>query len=54
MRKFIVCTNIIRVIKSRRLRWTRYVVRLEEGRRAFKILTGESIGKRPFGRPRCR
>jgi len=27
---------------------------MEEGRSAFKILTGEPIGKRPLGRPRRR
>jgi hypothetical protein len=42
------------MIKSRRLRWTDHVVRMEEGRRAFKILTGKPTGKRTFGRPRCR
>ena len=40
-----------RVIKSRRLRWTGHVARMEEGRSAFKILTGKSTGKRPLGRP---
>ena len=33
--------NIVRVIKSRRLRWTGHVARMEEGRSAFKILTGK-------------
>ena len=33
--------NIVRVIKSRRLRWTRNLVRMEEGRNAFKMLTGK-------------
>ena len=46
--------NIIRMIKSRRLRWTGHVARMEEGRSAFKILTGKPIGKRPLGRPRRR
>jgi hypothetical protein len=32
--------NIIRGIKSRRLKWTEHVARMEEGRSAFKILTG--------------
>ena len=32
--------NIVRVIKSKRLRWGGHVARMEEGRRAFKILTG--------------
>ena len=43
MRNFIVCNSpdIVRVIKSRRLRWARHVARMEEGRSAFKILTGK-------------
>ena len=43
--------NIIRVIKSRRLRWAGHVARMEEGRSAFKILTGKATGKRPLGEP---
>ena len=35
--------NIVRVIKSRKLRWADHVARMEEGR-TFKILTGKSIG----------
>ena len=46
--------NIVRVIKSRRLRWTGHVARMEEGRRASKILTDKPTGKRPLGKPRCR
>ena len=46
--------NIVRVIKSRRLRWTGHVARMEEGRSAFKILTGKPTGRRPLGRPRRR
>ena len=46
--------NIARVIKSRRLRWAGHVARMEEGRSAFKILTGKPKGKRPLGRPRIR
>ena len=46
--------NIVRVIKSRRLRWAGHVARMEEGRSAFKILTGTPAGKRPLGRPRHR
>ena len=33
--------NIVRVIKSRRLRWAGHVTRMEEGRSAFKILKGK-------------
>ena len=45
---------MVRVIKSRRLRWARHVARMEEGRSAFKILTGKSTGKIPLGKPRRR
>ena len=46
--------NISRVIKYRRLRWAGHVARIEESRSAFKILTGNSTGKRPLGWPTCR
>ena len=46
--------NIIMVIKSRRLRWAGHVARMEEGRSAFKIVTGKPTGKRPLRRPRRR
>ena len=46
--------NIVRVIKSRRLRWAGHVARMEEDRSAFKILTAKPTGKRPLGRPRRR
>ena len=36
--------NIVRVIKSRRLRWAGHETRMEEGRSAFKILTGKPAG----------
>ena len=36
--------NIVRVIRSGRLRWTGHVARMEEGRSAFKILTGTPAG----------
>jgi hypothetical protein len=42
--------NIVRVIKSRRLRLTGHVAKMEEGRIVFKILSG----KRLLGRPRLR
>ena len=51
MRKFIACTvHLNRAIKSKELRWAGYVARMEEGRRAFKILTDRSSGKRPLER----
>ena len=43
--------NIVRVIKSRRLRWAGHIARIEEVS-SFKILTGKPIGKRPLGSPR--
>jgi hypothetical protein len=46
--------NIFKVIKSRKLRWAGNVTRMEEGRSAFKILTGRSAGKRPIGKPKRR
>ena len=45
-------SNIVRVIKSRRLRWAGHEARMEEGRSAFKILTGKPTGKIPLERPR--
>ena len=41
--------NIVRVIKSIRLRWAGHVARMEEDRCAFKILTGKPTGKRGLG-----
>ena len=42
------------MIKSRRLIWAGHVVRKEEGRSAFKILTDKPTGKRSLGRTRHR
>ena len=42
------------MLKFRRLRGSGHVVRMEEGRSAFKILTGTPTGKIPLGRPRRR
>jgi hypothetical protein len=46
--------NIIRVIKSRKMRWTGHVTRMEEGRGAYRILVGRPEGRRPLERPRRR
>ena len=43
--------NIVRVTKSRRLRWESGGARLEEGRSAFKILTEKPTGKMILGKP---
>ena len=45
--------NIVRLIKSRRLRWARHVARMEEGRSAFKILSG-NLKKATIWKPRYR
>jgi hypothetical protein len=44
--------NIVRVIKSRRLRWAGHVARMGKGRGVYRVLVGRSEGKRPLGRPR--
>ena len=46
--------NIVRVIKSRRMRWAGHVVRMGEERGAYRVLVGKPEGKRPLGRPRRR
>ena len=46
--------NRVRIIKSRRLKWAGHIARQEEGRSAFKILTGKPKGKSPLGKPRRR
>jgi hypothetical protein len=46
--------NIIRLIKSRRMRWAGHVTCMGEGRNVYKVLMGKPEGKRPLGRPRCR
>jgi hypothetical protein len=43
--------NIVRVIKSRRMRWAGHVARMREGRGAYRVLVGRPEGKRPLGRP---
>jgi hypothetical protein len=45
-------SSIIRIIKSRRMRWAGHVVRMGEKRNACKLLVGKPGGKRPLGRPR--
>ena len=46
--------NIVRVIKSRRMRWAGHVARMGEERAAYRVLVGKPEGKRPLGRPRRR
>jgi hypothetical protein len=42
--------SIIRIIKSRRMRWVGHVARMGKKRNAYRLL----VGKIPLGRPRCR
>jgi hypothetical protein len=46
--------NIIRIIKSRRIRWAGHVARIGEKRNAHRLLVGRPEGKRLLGRPRRR
>jgi len=46
-------SSIVRVIKSRMMRWVELVIHMEE-KKCNTILIGDSVGKRPFERPRCR
>jgi hypothetical protein len=46
--------NIVRMIKSRRMRWAGHVARMGEGRGVYRVLVGRPESKRPPGRPRCR
>jgi hypothetical protein len=46
--------NIIRVIKSRRMRWAGHVARMRERRSVYRVLVGRPEGKRSLGRPRRR
>jgi hypothetical protein len=52
-RSFVIC--IIRIIKSRRMRWAGHVARMGEKRNAYRLLVGKPEGKRPLGisRRRC-
>jgi len=43
--------NIVRVIKSRRMRWKGHVARVGERRGVYRILVGKPEGKRPLGDP---
>jgi hypothetical protein len=46
--------NIVRVVKSRRIRWAGHVARMVEGRGVHRVLVGRPEGRRPLGRPRHR
>ena len=46
--------NIVRVIKSRRMRWAGHVAHMGEKRGMYRVLVGKPVGKKPLGRPRRR
>ena len=46
--------NIVRVVKSRKMRWAGHVARMGEGGGVHRVLVGKPEGKRPLGRPRRR
>jgi hypothetical protein len=46
--------NIVRVIKSRKIRWAGLVACMGEGNDVYRVLVGRPEGKRPLGRPRRR
>jgi hypothetical protein len=46
--------SIIRIIKSRRMRWAGHVAQMGEKRFTYRLLAGKPEGKRPLGRSRCR
>jgi hypothetical protein len=46
--------TIVRVIKSRRMRWMGYVAWMEEGRGTYRVFVGKPGGKRSLGRHRRR
>jgi hypothetical protein len=46
--------NVVRVIKSRRMRWAGHVARMGDRRGVYRVLAGRPEGKRPLGRPRHR
>jgi hypothetical protein len=45
---------IVRVIKSRRMKWVGHVARMGEEKGVYRVLVGKPEGKRPPGRNRCR
>jgi hypothetical protein len=54
LHNFYSSPDIIRQVKSRRMRWAGHVARMGEEKKVYKVLVGELEGKRPLGRPRRR
>ena len=52
---YLYCSpNIVRVTKSRRMRWTGHVARMGEERGVYRVLVGKPEGRKPLGRPKRR
>ena len=47
-------SNIVRVIKSTRMKWAGHVTRMGEERVVYRVFLGKPEGRRPMGRPRRR
>jgi hypothetical protein len=54
LHNFYSSPSIIRMLKSRRMKWARHVARIWEKRNSCRILVGKPEGKRPLRRPRCK
>jgi hypothetical protein len=54
LHNFYYSPSIIRIIKSRRMRWAGHVARIGEKRNAYRLMVGKPEGKRPLGRLRRR
>jgi hypothetical protein len=46
--------SIIRIIKSRRIRWAEHIARIGEKRDAYRLLVGKPEGKKPLGKLKCK
>jgi hypothetical protein len=46
--------SVIRIMKSRRMRWTGHAARMGERKHAYRLLVGKPEGRRPLGRRRRR
>jgi hypothetical protein len=51
---WLIFIDIIKIVKSRRMRCSGHVARMGEKWNAYRLLVGKPEGKRPLGRPRCR
>jgi hypothetical protein len=54
LHNFYPSPSIIRIIKSRRMKWAEHVARMGEKRNVYRLLVEKPEGKRPLGRPRRR